>query len=159
MTYTEAVVREAARILAPAGGTFKMAAQAFGLNGYRIPKGSTVFPATGCTPKHFDERRSVGVEFPQGRYLPGSGPDHSPDLVFCLGAHSCIGRVLAVVENKVLLAILARGYDFPVASTAPRIVDSPFPQREDGLPIVVRRRGDVVEGCRRVDALVRLTEA
>ncbi|CAD7701943.1 unnamed protein product [Ostreobium quekettii] len=142
MRYTEAVVREAARVLPPALGSVKVATRTFELGGYRIPKGWQVYTATGFTGQLFDDRWPMDAEFRPERLLSGAGIDPSPDIVFGIGPHSCAGRLLSILENKILLATLARGYDFEVLDAYPRIVSDPLPQPEDGLPILVKRRRD-----------------
>ncbi|CAD7698725.1 unnamed protein product [Ostreobium quekettii] len=142
MVYTEAVVKEAMRVMPPLAANFKIATKTFGLAGRRIPKGWMVVTATGSTAQYFNDRWPMDADFRPERFLTGKAPDACQDMVFGLGAHTCIGSRLSLVENTVVLATLARGYVFSLVEDGSRVVSDPMPRPENGLPVCVTRRGD-----------------
>jgi hypothetical protein len=56
--------------------------------------------------------------FNPDRFLPFSSPNDlgSQQLVLGAGRHQCLGMHLALVEFKVFLAVLARGYSYRILS-------------------------------------------
>ncbi|CAD7705363.1 unnamed protein product [Ostreobium quekettii] len=140
MAYTDAVVQETMRVRPASSGGIRVAAKTFQLNGRRVPKGWTVFPSTAVTASLFDPRWPQDTEFRPERHLGAQGAEARPHMAFGIGAHMCLGWYLSLVEAKVLLATLARGYEFTVADAHPRITVLPMPQPADGLPIMVKSR-------------------
>ena len=140
MVYTEAVVNEGMRSLPQLVGTYKKAQRDFEVNGYRIPKGWTVMTATGITIQYLDDRWPMDADFNPDRYFTKDGVEPAKDLMFGMGPHLCIGRFLSILENTILLATLARGYEIVRLGNDPDVSCAPFPLPEDGLPLKVVRR-------------------
>eukprot|EP00803_Ostreobium_quekettii_P001598 evm.model.scf_7.30 EVM.evm.TU.scf_7.30 scf_7:249141-251406(-) len=137
MEYTTAVYKEAVRIMPTLPGLFKVATKTFEINGYRIPKGWVVIPLTGTTAQHYDERWPGDANYCPNRHLTKAGREPVPELAFGLGPHSCIGRYLSILEAKILLATMARGFSYKIANPDQARVYAPLPFPEDGLAMIV----------------------
>ncbi|CAL8463724.1 g3258 [Coccomyxa elongata] len=138
MRYADAVAREVLRIWGPAEFLFRTAKEDFELHGKRIKKG-TVILASLMYAKACDPRISGGdhVDSPLPRHMDISRPldsfkperwlddtnklDSSALATFGMGVHFCLGFPLYMMEAKVLLALIARGYD--VSNVSGRPVD------------------------------------
>lgn len=139
MAYTEAVVNEAMRVLPQAAATYKTATKTFELNGYRIPAGWGVITAVGTTAQYLDSRWPGDVDFNPDRYLSEAGTKRASTLVFGMGPHICLGRILAVIQNKILLATLARNYDMETSDVNQPVVSRPFPRVVNGLNMKIKK--------------------
>jgi len=140
MVYAEAVFREATRILPPGIATMKLANRTFELGGRRIPKGWRVLGSMASPEDFKDSKWPVHCEFRPERFLVHNGLAATSSVVYGMGPHMCIGGHLASLETKIVLATLARGYDFTVLDTSPEMEYLPIAKPKYGLPIVVTRR-------------------
>ncbi|CAD7695285.1 unnamed protein product [Ostreobium quekettii] len=146
MTYTEAVFKEVNRMLPPGAATPKIAARTFELGGRRIPKDWMVM---GCmtTPASFqDDSWPLHCEFQPERFLARDSLAAESSIVFGVGPHMCIGRHLAAMQTKILLAVLARGYDVKVMDTDPGMHYIPLAGPNE-LPLLVNKRDEGFSNC------------
>ncbi|MBX3012211.1 MAG: cytochrome P450 [Caldilineaceae bacterium] len=110
LPYSEQVIKEAMRLYPPAGGVTRQPLHDVELNGYTIPKGSTVAistyvmhrdPALYPDPERFDPERFTPANeaaLPKSAYLPFGG-----------GPRICIGNSFAMLEARlILLTVLQR---------------------------------------------------
>lgn len=58
---------------------------------------------------------------------------------FGIGAHMCLGKELALIEMRVMLAVLARDYEVRLRDPHARLENFPFPHAGDGCMATVRR--------------------
>ncbi len=136
-------LREALRLYPPVPTLPRQALRACVINGAVIPAGVTVWldnayihrdPAHWTRPGEFDPER-----FGEGR------AEHKSHR-FCWvpfggGAHTCIGMQFAVLQAKMVIFHLLKGYRWKLAEggAAPRRQMVPFPKRMDDLPLVFER--------------------
>lgn len=123
LNYTEAVLNETMRLY-PAGWAFtRIALEEDEVRGLKIAPGEIVFLSPYLThrssyvwdsPEEFRPERFINQELPAARfaYFPFGG-----------GPRLCIGKTLAMIELKVILAELIKKFEFHSHSIAP----IPFP--------------------------------
>eukprot|EP00027_Filamoeba_sp_ATCC50430_P009685 CAMPEP_0168557276 /NCGR_PEP_ID=MMETSP0413-20121227/9339_1 /TAXON_ID=136452 /ORGANISM="Filamoeba nolandi, Strain NC-AS-23-1" /LENGTH=493 /DNA_ID=CAMNT_0008588297 /DNA_START=29 /DNA_END=1510 /DNA_ORIENTATION=- len=116
LSYLNNVVRETLRLYPPAALTSRLAKEDDEIDGYKIPKGTRIMvvPAVnhrlekywGPTANDFDPSRwdtQQVKELPQYAFLP-----------FLLGPRQCIGMKFALLEMKILSAIILQAFTFKV---------------------------------------------
>ena len=123
MIYTEAVVREVWRYLRVIPGTGRRSLKAAQVSGYDLKGDQAMWIGLSSVLKDDPRWSSKASEDPLSpdrfnpdRFLSISGDLGSQQLVFGAGRHQCLGMHLALVEFKVFLAVLARGYNFNINS-------------------------------------------
>ena len=158
----EAVVKESLRILPPAPMTWRLAAHATELGGYDIPQGAEVYgsiyhthhmPELYSEPERFNPRRWETINPSAWEYIP-----------FNAGPRMCIGASFALMEIKIVLAMLLQRFRMQFVPKAPIdrygiITTGP----KYGLPMIVhpqdRRFDHGVGGVRgNVREMVQLPE-
>ncbi|KAL0053981.1 hypothetical protein WJX82_001945 [Trebouxia sp. C0006] len=125
MPYADATVKETLRILPVVSVVGRTALKTFDIGGYTIPKGSNI-------QLHFwkamedDARWQKGMapdlvpsRFNPDRWLGEEGRRAGSWLPLGYGPRMCIGYGFALQEMKIMLAVLARGYDWQVDLTEP----------------------------------------
>lgn len=143
MPYLEMVVKEAMRLYTPGPYGARETAEEITVGDYTVPAGATVFypfwaihlnPAYWPEPHRFDPERFTAersVGRPRLAYVP-----------FGLGPRGCEGAQLAMVEAKLVLAVLLRRLSFaPVAGREPTPVERFVLWAEDGITMAVTPRG------------------
>ena len=112
------------------------------MNGYQVPKGAFVLlptylihhhPALWTNPEKFDPSRfspERAATIPKGAYLP-----------FSMGMRKCIGDGFALMEARLVLAVILQSVNVqPIAKTPPRPKVSVTLRPSGGLPSYVTRR-------------------
>lgn len=90
----------------------------------------------GVTGRLLDERWPTDSRFDPSRFLADGGSKPGSQLPFGIGAHTCIGQRIALLEIKIFVALLLRGYEYEIKSSK-----RPFIGREsDGMPTTFSRR-------------------
>jgi cytochrome P450 len=111
LTYTEQVVNESLRLYSPIHAISRVATEDNSIGGYLIPKGSTVVVSLFAThrlpqywpdPERFDPERFTPEE-------SAKRPDFS-FIPFAAGHRNCIGGSMAMIELKMIVAMLAQRY-------------------------------------------------
>ena len=143
LAYTEMVIKEAMRLYPPAWLLqFRQTLTATTIGGYAIKKGTMLVAAPYALhrnpiyfpePERFEPERFVperSANLPRYAYLPfGAGP------------HVCIGAQFAMMEAKLILAMIAQRFDVILA---PNQVVEPEPLitmgPKDGLQVLLRER-------------------
>ncbi|MBO0699024.1 MAG: cytochrome P450, partial [Zavarzinella sp.] len=109
---TRQVIEEAMRLYPPIWAVPRQAASDDEIGGFRIPAGSTVLlcpfvthrhPAVWERPDEFDPERFTperSAQRPKGAYFPFLG-----------GAHQCIGNEFAMLEMRLVVAMVLREFD------------------------------------------------
>ena len=142
MTFADAVVKETMRLWPIVPGSTRRVTKTFELGGYRIPKGWNVYLQTGGNSLLKDGRwMPDGSEFRPERFLQEGWDENAGFMPWGLGPHFCLGKVVAMTEAKVLLAVLARNYRVEVQNTSPETGGYGLPRPADGMPVTVERHG------------------
>ncbi|MET0593107.1 MAG: cytochrome P450 [Polyangiaceae bacterium] len=118
LEYTERVLQESMRLYPPAWCFERQAVEDDEIGGYAIPKGTTIAicpyvlhrnPAIWENPDKFDP----------DRFLPERSNDRSrfAYLPFGDGPRICIGKAFAMMEMKIVLAMIARSFRMQMATS------------------------------------------
>jgi cytochrome P450 len=131
------VVRESLRVIPPVPVTWRIAAQQVELGGYEIPAGAEVYASTYHT-HHMPELYSDAESFEPRRW-ENLDPSTYEFIPFGAGPRRCIGDMFAMVEMKIVLAMLLQRFrvQFPATMTVDRI-GFPVIRPKRGLPFTVR---------------------
>ncbi|KAK0443842.1 cytochrome P450 [Armillaria borealis] len=141
LQYLDCVINESLRLFPPIPMTFRKSMKDDHLDGKFVPKGTLIYVPI----------RAVGwlksvwgddvAEFRPSRWLdlpPGYHPMYS---AFLLGPQSCIGKFMAILEMKAILASLIGKFEFTLAYEGqiaqPTAAATMKPK--DGMPLCVRR--------------------
>jgi cytochrome P450 len=137
MPLLDHVVKESFRIIPPVPVTWRIAAERIELGGYSIPAGAEVYASTYHT-HHMPELYSDAESFEPRRWenLDTSTYEFIP---FGAGPRRCIGDMFAMVEMKIVLAMLLQRFrvQLPPSIRVDRI-GFPVIRPKRGLPVVVR---------------------
>ena len=140
--YTVAVLHEALRLCPPAAAIGRTAMQDIAVDGYRIPRGTTLIAgvyAVHRDPQLWDDP----LTFDPDRFSAANSKtrDRWQYLPFGAGPRSCIGDHFAMLEATLALATIVRQVDvhslredFPLAVPFTTVAAEPIPAR------VLRRR-------------------
>jgi len=145
---TEWAIKEALRIHPPLFVLFRAAMEDCEIYGYRIKKGDWV--SVSPIVAHRDEDAfHDALRYDPDRYGPARAEDRRPFAYVSFGAgrHKCLGNAFAILQMKVIMAVLLNNYDFeltadPVETDFGRLVLGPRP------PIHVRYRKRGVNDAR-----------
>ncbi len=117
MTFTRNVFRETIRLYPPITFLPRVALEATTLGGRRVPRGALVIVAPWTLHRH--RRYWVAPDvFDPDRFSPERESEMTPGayIPFGLGPRVCAGAAFATVEAVLIIADLARRFDFDVAS-------------------------------------------
>ncbi|MDE0411500.1 MAG: cytochrome P450, partial [Gammaproteobacteria bacterium] len=112
LEYTEKVIKESLRLYSSVHSFSRVALEDHSIGGYRVPKDMTVIISSYVThrlaeywedperfdPHRFDKDRAVGRS--RFAYIP-----------FAAGHRNCIGSYMAVMQSKLVVALIAQRYD------------------------------------------------
>lgn len=113
----DAVVKESLRLIPPAPLSWRIAAQATELGGYQVPLGTEVYgsvyhthhmPELYADPERFNPRRWDTLTPSVWEYLP-----------FSAGPRRCIGAEFALMEIKLVLALVLQHYRLESVPSVP----------------------------------------
>ena len=108
----EGVIKETMRLLPPVVYLFRIAVEPFQIGPFELPSLSTVALSQYIT------HRMPDLYDQPGRFLPHrwltSNPSSYEYFPFGAGPHQCIGYSLAMIELKVVLAMMLQRYRFTV---------------------------------------------
>ncbi|CAD7695282.1 unnamed protein product [Ostreobium quekettii] len=145
MDYTLAVFWESIRIMPPAASVFRRPTRTFEINGCRVPEGWLVMPLVGVNTQQLDQRWPGDMDFCPHRHFEKTD-EPVTDTAFGLGPHACIGRNLSLLESKILLATMARGFDYTVVNPDQARRYAPLPWPVDGAAMVIEERKGACTG-------------
>ncbi|TKY73204.1 PHYB activation tagged suppressor 1 [Spatholobus suberectus] len=134
------IVNESLRLYPPTIATIRRAKADVELGGYKIPCGTELLIPILAVHHDHATWGSDASEFNPGRFSDGvSRAAHHPFafIPFGLGARTCIGQNLALLQTKLALAIMLRRFSFRLAPTyrhAPTVLMLLYPQY--GAPIL-----------------------
>jgi cytochrome P450 len=142
LPYTEMVILESMRLYPPAWGVPRQSLVEDELGGYRLPAGAMLAIGTHVThrrpdfweePERFDPERfspERSASRPRFAYLPFGG-----------GARQCVGSSFAMLESRLVLAILAQRFRPRLVPGHPVVPDPTFTLRPRfGLPMTPEAR-------------------
>lgn len=146
MEYTEWVIKEAMRLYPPVYTMFRDPTRAFEVDGYTIPEDATIMLPQYAVhrsdrywddPETFDPERwrpDRASERPRFAYFPfGGGPRH------------CIGKHLAMLEARLIVATTASRYRLHYAEDEPlELLPTLTAHPQGGLTMELERRADGV---------------
>lgn len=136
MPYTEGVIREVLRIKPIIAGFPRVALTDFELSGHRIPKG-TRMQCSLAQPLLADARwagEADPLQFKPERWLNGATQKAGAWIPFGGGPRFCLGWLLAMVEMKMLLAVVFRGHKLTVLDPDSPWALFPLARPKDGMP-------------------------
>ncbi|KAL3157165.1 hypothetical protein ABBQ38_001405 [Trebouxia sp. C0009 RCD-2024] len=147
MPYTTALVKETLRHKAIVSSVWRKTLVDIELGGYRIPKGwrlnLDIWKVLLDDPRWVDQTDEYApCRFNPDRWLTEEGEcglDKS-FIPFGGGARKCMGYNFAFMEIKVILAVLARGYEWSVDLEETFIQTSPLPALTNGMPMKCWKR-------------------
>ena len=112
LEYTECVIKESMRLFPPVWIVERQALADDNLGGYQIKKGTIV--AISPWLLHHDETTYPNPDaFDPERFRPSAAADRDryAYLPFSIGPRTCIGNAFAMMESKIILAVLAQRFD------------------------------------------------
>lgn len=122
LVWTDQVLKEGMRLNSPAWIESRLAVEADTINGFHIPAGSFVFMTQYATHRHprywADPTRFDPTRFaPTSKDEPHLCPDGTPRprlayFPFSDGQRKCIGEHFAMMEQRIVLGILAKNFTF-----------------------------------------------
>lgn len=116
LEYTEKVIKESLRLYSSVHSFSRVALEDHLIGGYRVPRDTTVIISSYVThrlkqywedperfdPSRFDKERLVGRS--RFAYIP-----------FAAGHRNCIGAYMAIMQSKLVVALIAQRYDLSLA--------------------------------------------
>tara|TARA_B100002051_G_C16297764_1_gene421310 strand:- start:14 stop:589 length:576 start_codon:yes stop_codon:yes gene_type:complete len=140
--YLDAVIMESMRILPPVPLTSRETIEEDEIGGYLIPPKTTIFMSQMIT--HNDPRffKSPDIFLPE-RFLNKDPYEENPGsyFPFVLGPRRCIGEEFSLVEAKIILSGLIKGFSFSIKENfRPKPVPSITLQAKTGMPMYIKVR-------------------
>lgn len=119
LSYLERVLCESMRLYPPAYAVPRRSVSEDTIDGYRIPAGATVVVAIWLV-HHHPAIWNNPEGFDPDRFLPDAiaARDRYAFLPFAAGPHKCIGKPLAMMEAKIILAMVLQRFRLDVPAGA-----------------------------------------
>ena len=116
MPYARAIFREALRLYPPITFMPRVALKPTTIGGYRLRRGALVMIAPWTLHRHKSYWRDPD-RFDPDRFLPEGESAQTPGafIPFGAGPHTCVGAGFATAESLLVLACLARRFEFDVS--------------------------------------------
>jgi len=116
MPYARAIFREALRLYPPITFMPRVALKPTTIGGYRLRRGALVMIAPWTLHRHKSYWRDPD-RFDPDRFLPEGESAQTPGafIPFGAGPHTCVGAGFATAESILVLACLARRFEFDVS--------------------------------------------
>lgn len=143
LPYTRQVVEESMRLYPPAWALDRRAVAGDVIGGYRIPRGSVVMLSPFVTHRHPDLWEDP-QRFDPDRFAPENvrGRHRFAYFPFGGGERVCIGATFALIEMRLVLAVLARRFAFEPEPDPPLELEASVTLRpRHGLRLRVRELG------------------
>ncbi|KAI5117975.1 hypothetical protein M0805_004908 [Coniferiporia weirii] len=144
MEYLDHVVLESLRVYPPVPMTMRKAGKSDYIDGVWIPKGTLFYIAIRVINTYKGFWGEDAEEFRPERWsrlaeAPAFHPTHSYQT-FIAGPHHCIGKTMAIVEMKAVLAIMVANFEFAPAypGQLARPTAAITMKPADNLPLLVR---------------------
>ncbi|CAD7702089.1 unnamed protein product, partial [Ostreobium quekettii] len=98
-----------------------------------------VFFGASFTMRHLDKTWSDPATFRPERFLEPGADKFAMFYPFGMGAHMCLGKELALIETRVMLALLARDYEVTLKDPDAPVDMFPTPHSADGCVAMVQK--------------------
>ncbi|KAL3153515.1 hypothetical protein ABBQ38_011847 [Trebouxia sp. C0009 RCD-2024] len=144
MPYAEATVKEAMRIEPIVTVLSRVALKTFEVGGYTIPKGQKIqielWKLFEEDPRWIkaDNPELAPTNFNPDRWLSEEGRRTGSFIPFGSGSRMCTGYNFAMLEIKIMLAVLAREYEWEIDLNEP-VKTFPLPVLAWGMPMTFKR--------------------
>ncbi|KAJ3986707.1 cytochrome P450 [Lentinula detonsa] len=142
LVWLDCVVQESLRLYPPVPMTFRQAATTDYVDGVLIPKGTLYYIPIRVFNTLKDVWGEDAEEFNPSRWLPEKNLGSVPStLTFLAGPHACIGKTMAIIEMKAVIAALIANFEFSPsyegqkANTTAAVTMKP----KDGMPLLVKK--------------------
>ena len=142
MPLATAVFEETMRLYPPAWGMPRETIAEDSIDGYPVPKKSTLILSQLLAHRHPDFWHQPD-RFDPSRFLPGQSTDRPKFAYFPFGGGQriCIGNHMAMVEGPLALAALCQRFQFTLVTDQQVVADPTFTLRPRyGVQVVVRKR-------------------
>eukprot|EP01080_Neovahlkampfia_damariscottae_P008182 gene8182-10_t len=122
LNYLSLVIKETMRLFSPAPGVGRTTTKDVILEGYKIPKGTSIFLDIYAmhhsveiyeNPEEFIPERFENNNFSRFTWLP-----------FSVGSRTCVGNNFALVESKIFLAYLLQNFKFKLKDENSKIEEA-----------------------------------
>lgn len=138
MTYLEMCIKETLRMFPPAGYFARNITEPFQIGEHTVPAGCTAVVL--CFAVHYDYRQyKKPIQFIPERFAPENTKNRSPFafIPFSAGLRNCIGQRFAMLEMKMLLAIVLRKYQIISYTQRDKLEISPSIISKSKTPIKI----------------------
>jgi cytochrome P450 len=140
LPYTQMVVQESLRLMAPIWAIGRRAVNDDVIDGYHIPAGAYITMSPYLTHRHPDFWENP-EQFDPERFTPerSAQRDRLAYVPFGMGQRLCIGKDLAELEIPLIVATLAQEFRLHPYPDPPVIIDSRLTlQPKHGLPMQIK---------------------
>ncbi|KAF9554234.1 cytochrome P450 [Agrocybe pediades] len=143
LKWLECVVQESLRVMPPVPMTFRQAAKTDFIDGVLVPKGTFFYIPIRVINTWKEVWGDDAEEFKPSRWL-NLPPNYNAifsSLSFLAGPHACIGKTMAIVEMKAVLAALIYHFEFEPAyeGQVPQPTAAVTMKPKDNMPLRVRK--------------------
>ncbi|CAA7259771.1 unnamed protein product [Cyclocybe aegerita] len=143
LQWLDCVVMESLRVMPPVPLTVRVAAKTDYIDGVLVPKGTLITIPIRVVNTWKEVWGEDAESFNPARWL-SLPKDYHPTfsmLSFIAGPHACIGKTMAIIEMKAVLAALIVNFEFEpaFAGQVPKPAAAITIKPTDGMPLRVRR--------------------
>ncbi|KAF9441620.1 cytochrome P450 [Macrolepiota fuliginosa MF-IS2] len=143
LQWLDCVVMESLRVLPPVPMTFRQAAKTDYIDGVLIPQGTILYIPIRVINTWAAIWGPDAEDFRPSRWLNLPKTYHSQYslMSFIVGPHACIGKTMAIIEMKTVLASLIANFEFDLAheGQVPQPTAAITMKPKDNMPLRVRR--------------------
>ncbi|KAJ3865621.1 cytochrome P450 [Lentinula novae-zelandiae] len=142
LVWLDCVIQESLRLYPPVPMTFRQAATTDHVEGVLIPRGTLYYIPIRVVNTLEDIWGEDAEEFNPLRWLPENnfGPVPST-LTFLAGPHACIGKTMAIIEMKAVIAALIANFEFSPSYQGQKAIPTAAVtmKPKDGMPLLVNK--------------------
>ncbi|KAJ3775477.1 cytochrome P450 [Lentinula raphanica] len=142
LVWLDCVVQESLRLYPPVPMTFRQAASTDYVDGVLIPKGTLYYIPIRVVNTLKDIWGEDAEEFNPSRWLSEKHTSSTPPtLTFLAGPHACIGKTMAIIEMKAVIAALVANFEFSPSYEGQEAIPTAAVTMKpaDGMPLRVRK--------------------
>ncbi|KAJ3923545.1 cytochrome P450 [Lentinula edodes] len=142
LVWLDCVIQESLRLYPPVPMTFRQAATTDHVDGVVIPKGTLYYIPIRVVNTLKDIWGEDAEEFNPLRWLPENNFRQVPStLTFLAGPHACIGKTMAIIEMKAVIAALIANFEFSPSYQGQKAIPTAAVtmKPKDGMPLLVNK--------------------
>ncbi|KAJ3814883.1 cytochrome P450 [Lentinula aff. lateritia] len=142
LVWLDCVIQESLRLYPPVPMTFRQAATTDHVDGVLIPKGTLYYIPIRVVNTLKDIWGEDAEEFNPLRWLPGNNFGQVPStLTFLAGPHACIGKTMAIMEMKAVIAALIANFEFSPSYQGQKAIPTAAVtmKPKHGMPLLVNK--------------------